>query len=100
MQSYVSPRRFCDGQSGSGRGYSPNDSFFPLSVLFHQLSVLILSSPLTDSDEGNANQLQAWTGPEGSRKLRLPEFPDSRHKKVVRFSSLSSGCLYPRAIVL
>jgi len=25
-------------------------------------------------DEGKAIQLQAWTGPEGSRRLRLPDF--------------------------
>jgi hypothetical protein len=24
--------------------------------------------------KGNAIQLQAWTGPEGSRRLRLPDF--------------------------
>jgi hypothetical protein len=25
-------------------------------------------------DEGKAVPLQAWTGPEGSRRLRLPDF--------------------------
>jgi len=29
------------------------------------------------------------------RRLRLPEVPDSRHKKVVSLSSLSTGRLYP-----
>jgi len=28
----------------------------------------------TDIAKGNAIPLQAWTGPEGSRKLRLPDF--------------------------
>jgi len=28
----------------------------------------------TERQKGKANPLQAWTGPEGSRRLRLPEF--------------------------
>ena len=39
---------------------------------------------------------QAWTGPEGSRRLRLLDFQDSRHMKVVWWSALSTGHLYPR----
>jgi len=27
--------------------------------------------------KGKAVPLQAWTGPEGSRKLRFPDFPDN-----------------------
>jgi hypothetical protein len=41
-----------------------------------------------------AAPLQAWTGPEGSRRLRLPEFLDSRHIKVVT-SAQRTGRLYP-----
>jgi hypothetical protein len=41
--------------------------------------------------------LQAWTGPEGSRRLRLPEFLDNRHIKMVRLSALRTGRLYPRS---
>jgi hypothetical protein len=29
---------------------------------------------LVSKDKGKANPLQAWTGPEGSRRLRLPDF--------------------------
>jgi hypothetical protein len=29
--------------------------------------------------KGNAIPLQAWTGPEGSRRLRLPDFKKSAH---------------------
>ena len=29
---------------------------------------------LLPPSEGKANPVQAWTGPEGSRKLRLPDF--------------------------
>ena len=30
--------------------------------------------PLTEMTEGKAVPLQAWSGPEGSRKLRFPDF--------------------------
>ena len=45
--------------------------------------------------KGNAFPLQAWTSPYDSRRLRLPEFLDSRHMKVERLSALSTGRLYP-----
>jgi hypothetical protein len=45
--------------------------------------------------KGRAIQLQAWTGPLDCRRLTLPEFPDSRHMKVVRLSALRTGRLYP-----
>ena len=38
--------------------------------------------------------IHAWAGPDGSRKLRFPEFLYSRHLKVVRLSVLSIGRLY------
>jgi len=38
--------------------------------------------------------LQTWTGLQGSRKLRLPEFPDSRRIKVEGLSTLRSGRHY------
>jgi hypothetical protein len=38
--------------------------------------------------------IQPWTGPEDSRKSRLPEFLDNRHRKVARLSVLRSGRLY------
>jgi len=44
--------------------------------------------------EGKAIPLQAWTGPEGSRRLRLPTFQDIWHT-VVR-----TGRLYPQEIFL
>jgi len=47
----------------------------------------------------NANSeaipIEAWTGPEGSKRLRLPEFVDIRHMKVARLSALNTG-IYPR----
>ena len=44
--------------------------------------------------KGKAIPLQAWTGPEGSSRLRLPRFRDNRHTKVVRLSALRTGRLY------
>jgi len=38
--------------------------------------------------KGKAVPLQAWSGPEGSRKLR--------HRMVVRLSALRTGRLYPQ----
>jgi hypothetical protein len=37
--------------------------------------------------KGKGVPLQAWTGRESSRRLRLPEFK-SRHMQVVRFSAV------------
>jgi len=45
--------------------------------------------------KGKAIPLQAWTGPEGSRSLRLPNFQDNRQMKVVRLSALRTSRLYP-----
>jgi hypothetical protein len=44
---------------------------------------------------GTAIPLQAWTGPEGCRRLRLPYF-----KKIgkIRLSALCAGHLYPQKI--
>jgi hypothetical protein len=44
-------------------------------------------------------QLRAWTGPEGSRRLRLPHFKTIGKLKVV-MSSLSTGRLYSQEIFL
>jgi len=39
--------------------------------------------------------LQAWTGPEGSRKLRLPDFVTTAQDDT-RLSALRTGRLYPQ----
>lgn len=38
------------------------------------------------------------TGSQDSRRLRLPEFPNTRHILVTELSALGSGHLYPRKI--
>ena len=45
--------------------------------------------------EGKAIPLQAWTGPEGSRRLSLPDF-----KKLGSLAALRTGRLYPQEIFL
>ena len=50
--------------------------------------------------KGKAVPLQAWIGPEGSRKLRFPDYMTQRHRMVVRLSVLRTGRLYPQEIHL
>ena len=45
------------------------------------------------------NPLQAWTGPEVSSRLRVPNF-NNRHMKVIILSELGTGRLYPHEIFL
>ena len=56
---------------------------------------LLYIVPLMVKVKGKAIPLQAWTGPEGSRRLRLPNFKGSRHMKVVSLSALRTSRLYP-----
>ena len=49
--------------------------------------------------KGKAVPLQAWTDPEGSRKLRVPDFVTTA-KDGGRLSALRTGRLYPKEIVL
>ena len=42
--------------------------------------------------------IQSWTGPEGSRRFRLPIFHDNQHMKVERLSVLRNGPPYPPGI--
>jgi len=40
------------------------------------------------------------SGPEGSRRFRLPDFHDIRHMKVVRLSASRTGLLYSQEMFL
>jgi hypothetical protein len=41
--------------------------------------------------KGTAIPVQAWTGPYGSKRLRLPQFLDNRHIKMARLSALPAA---------
>ena len=44
--------------------------------------------------------VQASTGPGGLEEVQAPRFHDSCYVKVVRFSAVSTGCLYPQELPL
>ena len=49
--------------------------------------------------KGKAVPLQAWSGPEGSRKLRFPHLVTTAQDGG-RLSALRTGRLYPQEILL
>ena len=49
--------------------------------------------------KGKAVPLQAWTGPEGSRKLRFPDFVTTAQDGG-RLSALSTGRIYLQEMLL
>ena len=58
----------------------------------------ILAQPII-TVKGKAVPLQAWTGPEGSRNLRLPDFV-TKAQYGGRLSVLHTGRLYPQEMLL
>ena len=58
-----------------------------------------LTQPLTERSKGKDKSvpLQACTGPEGSRKLRFPDFM-TMAQNGDRLSALHTGQLYPQDI--
>ena len=60
---------------------------------------LVLHIPRLFVAAGKAVPSQAWTGPEGSRKLRLTDFVTTAQGGG-RLSALCTGRLYPQGILL
>ena len=54
---------------------------------------------VNSSGKGNAVPLQVWTGSEGSRKLRFPDFMTTAQDGG-RLSALSTGRLYPQEMLV
>jgi hypothetical protein len=64
-----------------------------MDVVKHGIVLFILFECVGCTNSLIAIQLQVWTDLKGSRSLRLPEFLDGRHMKVVRLSALLTGWL-------
>ena len=47
---------------------------------------------MTVDMKGEAIPIQAWTGPEGSRRLRLPEFLDSQQMRIASGNKMPTRC--------
>ena len=73
---------------------------FPFHVVslshssFYSLSLLLFRSTEISRGKGKAIPVQAWTGPEGSRRLRLPDYM-TLGMNVVRLSAPCTSHLYP-----
>ena len=60
-------------------------------ISFVWLKTGSLGGQSNETCKGKAIPLQAWTGPEDSRRLRLPAFPDNRHMNIVSLSAIPQG---------
>jgi hypothetical protein len=64
-------------------------------VAYERVKPAYINAQFLNLKAANTYNTQAWTGPEGSRRLRLPEFQDNRRMKAVRLSALHTSRLYP-----
>jgi len=60
---------------------------------------LNLTSSIFSIDKGKSAPLLAWSGPEGSIKLRFPDYV-TKAQDCGRLSSLRTGRLYPQEMLV
>jgi hypothetical protein len=69
-------------------------------LLYRQMECFVVLAYVNCvKDTGKAVPLQAWSGPEGSRKLRFPDFMTTAQDGG-KVAALHTGRLYPQEIHL
>ena len=82
------------------RHYFINSTIFEKKKKYRQkVCVLIICTSCVWNTTGKSVPLQAWSGPEGSRKLRFPGFMTTAQEGG-KVASLSTGHIYPQEILL
>jgi hypothetical protein len=66
---------------------------WPVNEHYLLIVVCVQTHKHTYMTKDKAIPVQAWTGPESSRRLGLPECLDNRHMKVVRLAAIRTGRL-------
>ena len=76
---------------------SKNWKNFTILIVFKGIFKIFID--VKDKGKGKSVPLQARNGPEGSRKLRFPDFVTTAQNGG-RLSALSTGSLYPQEMLL